>query len=200
MTPKERIALRKTLRQNRRELSSRQQEEAAARLFNSVSTQSFFRAANRIAFYLPSDGEIDPGPLLAAALTRGQHCYLPLIHPHKKNRLLFVRYRSDDRLAANRWGIYEPLLRSTACVEARTLDLVFVPLVGFDVAGNRLGMGKGFYDRTFAFRRQTQRHIPMLVGLAHECQKVKRLDNEDWDIPMDKILTDSCSYQRSPIS
>lgn len=194
MTPKERAALRKTLRHNRRQLSTRQQEEAAARLFNSVSGQRFFRAARRIAFYLPSDGEIDPGLLLAVALSRGQHCYLPLIHPHGKNRLLFVRYRRGDRLMPNRWGIHEPRLGSTVRIAARALDLVFVPLVGFDAAGNRLGMGKGYYDRTFAFRRSARHRGPILVGLAHECQKVKELDNEDWDIPMDKILSDSHTY------
>lgn len=199
MTSKERSALRKTLRQNRRQLTSRQQEVAAARLLNNVYGQRFFRSARRIAFYIASDGEIDPELLLAAALARGQHCYLPLIHPYRKNRLLFVRYRHGDPLTANRWGIYEPHLRTRTCVSARALDLVFVPLVGFDAGGNRLGMGKGFYDRTFAFRHHAQRRSPMLVGLAHECQKVGELDNEDWDVQMDKILSDSRSYQRKPI-
>ncbi|MDP1932221.1 MAG: 5-formyltetrahydrofolate cyclo-ligase [Gammaproteobacteria bacterium] len=195
MTPQERTALRKNLRNTRRQLTIREQDEAAARLYNSIAGQRFFHSAKRIAFYLPSDGEIDPGFLLAAALARGQHCYLPLIHPCKKNRLLFVRYRSGDVLRSNHWGIYEPVLRSATRISARVLDLVFVPLVGFDAACNRLGMGKGFYDRTFSFRMHTGRHRPMLVGVAHECQKVGKLESSDWDVRMDKIVSDQQTYQ-----
>lgn len=195
MTPQERTALRKSLRHTRRQLSIREQDEAAARLYNNIAGQRFFHSAKRIAFYLPSDGEIDPGFLLAAALARGQHCYLPLIHPHKKHQLLFVRYRNGDKLRSNRWGIYEPILRNSSRLSARVLDLVFVPLVGFDAACNRLGMGKAFYDRTFSFRLRTGKRRPMLIGLAHECQRVEELESRDWDIRMDKIVSDRQTYQ-----
>ena len=198
MTPQERTALRKSLRHTRRQLSIREQDEAAALLYNSIAGQRFFHSAKRIAFYLPNDGEIDPGFLLAAALARGQHCYLPLIHPHKKHQLLFVRYRNGDVLRRNRWGIYEPILRNSSRVSARVLDLVFVPLVGFDVACHRLGMGKGFYDRAFSFRSRTGTRRPMLIGIAHECQKVEELGRKDWDIRMDKIVSDRQIYRTAP--
>lgn len=198
VTPKERTALRSSLRNTRRTLSVREQDEATARLYNNISGQRFFHSAKRIAFYLPNDGEIDPGLLLAAALARGQHCYLPLIHPHKKNQLLFIRYRNGDALRINRWGIQEPVLRNSSRLSARVLDLVFVPLVGFDAACNRLGMGQGFYDRTFSFRRRTGKRRPMLVGVAHESQKVKKLESNDWDIRMDKIVSDRQTYQPAP--
>lgn len=198
-SPQERTALRKSLRNTRRKLSIREQEEAAARLYNNIGGQHFFHSAKRIAFYLPSDGEIDPGLLLAAALARGKHCYLPLIHPHKKDQLLFVRYRNGDVLRSNRWGIHEPVLRSSSRISARALDLVFVPLVGFDTDCNRLGMGKGFYDRTFSFRSRTGKRRPMLIGVAHECQKVEGLSSREWDIRMDKIVSDRQTYQPMPI-
>ena len=132
---------------------------------------------------------------MAIAQERGQHCYLPLLHPFRPNRMLFVRYRRGEPLLRHRWGMWQPVLRHRALVHARALDVVFVPLVGFDNAGNRLGMGKGFYDRTFSFRAHTGRRSPKLIGLAHECQHVERLENQAWDVRMDKIVSDCASYQ-----
>lgn len=188
-------SLRQRLRQARRTLTPRQQTLASTRVFNRISSEFYFRSAKRIAFYLASDGEIDTLLLLATALERGQHCYLPCVHPFKANRLLFVRYRYGDRLVRHRWGMLEPVLRSKALVSARALDLVFAPLVGFDKECNRLGMGKGFYDRCFAFRARTGRHRPHLVGLGHECQKVEKLRNSTWDVRMDKIESDYQTYR-----
>ena len=114
-------------------------------------------------------------------------------------RTLFVRYRQGDRLQRNRWGILEPRLQARRRVPARTLDVVLVPLVGFDAQGNRLGMGKGFYDRTFSFRAAARRQRPLLVGLAHECQRVESLERQAWDIRMDRIVSDTANYQPQPI-
>lgn len=198
MTPHERASLRKSLRQSRRLLSLREQEDAAVALHHALAGQRFFASARRLAFYLASDGEIDPSLLLAAALARGQHCFLPLLHPLRTGRLLFVRYRKGDTLRRNRWGILEPRLSARHLVSARTLDVVLVPLVGFDAQGNRLGMGKGFYDRTFSFRASARRRRPLLVGLAHECQRVETLRSETWDVRLDRIVTDERSYQPRP--
>lgn len=187
-------SLRHRLRQSRRQLSARQQRQASIRLYKKINAQRYFRAAKRIAFYLASDGEIDPTLLLNAALRRGQHCYLPCIHPLKSNRMLFIRYRQGDRLVRHRWGMLQPVLRSKALLNTSALDLVFVPLVAFDKRGTRLGMGKGFYDRSFDFRRRMHRHSPQLVGLAHECQRVETLERQPWDVPMDKIVSDHHTY------
>ncbi len=195
MTSDSPASLRKRLRQARCALSPRQQEIAAHRLYHRVSSQRFFRFARRIAFYLATDGEIDPALLLADALSRGVQCYLPCMHPHRPRSLLFLRYREGDTLVPHRWGMQEPSLRRAKPLPARFLDLVFVPLVGFDASGNRLGMGKGIYDRTFWFRTRAGRNLPRLVGLAHECQRVERVENQAWDVAMDRIESDHDSYR-----
>lgn len=190
MTPAQRASLRKSLRQSRRLLSPRQQRDAAVALHHTLAGQRFFRAARRLAFYQAIDGEIDPSLLLAEALSRGQACFLPLLHPLRQGRLLFVRYRQGDRLQRNRWGIAQPRLQAQRVVSPRWLDVVLVPLVGFDARGNRLGMGKGFYDRTFSFRTRSARRRPLLIGLAHECQRVEALEGQAWDVKMDAIVSD----------
>ncbi len=76
-----------------------------------------------------------------------------------------------------------------------------MPLVAFDINGTRLGMGKGYYDKNLAFMLENGAKMslssikkPKLIGLAHECQRVEQLERAEWDVPMDKIITDQATY------
>ena len=155
--------------------------------------------ARRIALYLANDGEIDPMPLLAGAVAMGKRCYLPRLKPShgqpRRNELWFFRYEPGAPLEANRYGIPEPLAESGKRIAAQALDLVLLPLVAFDRAGNRLGMGAGYYDQTFAFTRAPNCwHRPRLLGLAHDWQLVESLPARSWDIPLDGAATDLQVY------
>ena len=149
--------------------------------------------ARHIALYWPNDGEIDPRPFLQRARRLAKTCYLPVLHPVHHNRLWFFRFNEKTRLTPNRFGIPEPSVRNHKARPAWALDVILMPLVGFTPAGDRLGMGGGFYDRTLEFTRHTERR-PKLIGLAHECQKVEQMPTAQWDIPMDYIVTDSGIY------
>ena len=185
------VSLRQQLRQRRRQLDYFQQQHAARRLTRRLSRSLRWQGSKRIAFYLPIDGELDPGMLLKLALKQGKHCYLPVLHPLHPNRMLFIRYQPGNRLHYNRWGIAEPVPAAGRTICSRYLQLALVPLTGFDRNGNRLGMGKGFYDRAFAFRNGSRRR-PVLVGLAHTCQEVTGgLKSAAWDVKMDAICTPS---------
>jgi 5-formyltetrahydrofolate cyclo-ligase len=71
---------------------------------------------------------------------------------------------------------------------------VLVPLVGFDEHCNRLGMGKGFYDRTFGYKTRTGYNKPKLIGLAHECQKIPSVPTDSWDVRLDGVISDRGVY------
>lgn len=176
--------MRRELRARRRALSPAAQRRAALALRNIVRRQPWFLRAHRIALYWPADGEIDPRPLLRYALRVGKRVYLPRLR--RGNRLQFVRFQQGTPLRRNRFGIPEPLYR--VAVGGAGLDIVLLPLVGFDRHGGRLGMGGGFYDRTFA-RRAVNRK-PLLIGLAHSCQEVAHLPSESWDIPLAGVATE----------
>jgi 5-formyltetrahydrofolate cyclo-ligase len=75
------------------------------------------------------------------------------------------------------------------------LDLVLAPLVVFDPDRNRIGMGGGFYDRSFAFRKNPENKVPVLIGVAHELQKVDQIVPQDWDVRLDMIITDQAVYK-----
>ena len=190
-----RPALRRQLRQARRQLSPTQQRRAARNLYRQLAQHPIFRRARHIAFYLPNDGEIDPRPLMLEAQRRGKATYLPVLNAWPRTRMVFQRLMPNERLAPNRFGIAEPALRPNRQRRIWTLDLVLMPLVGFDEDGGRLGMGGGFYDRSLAYRgRRKNGHKPTLLGLAHECQKVDRLPLEPWDVSLQATVTDQNWY------
>lgn len=187
--------LRRVLRQRRRALSLSQQRQAARNLYRQLAQQPHFRRARYIALYLPNDGEIDPRPLLAAAQRRGKRTYLPVLSAWPRTKMVFQRIDRHEKLAGNRFRILEPRPQPKRQRKVWTLDLVLLPLVGFDEHGGRLGMGGGFYDRSLAYlHRRKQWHTPMLLGLAHECQRVDKLTMASWDVPLQATVTDRAWY------
>ena len=190
-----RPTLRRQLRQARRQLSPTRQRLAARELYRQLAQHPVFRRARHIAFYLPNDGEIDPRPLMLEAQRRGKATYLPVLNAWPRTRMVFQRIMPNERLSPNRFGIAEPAFRPNRQRRIWTLDLVLMPLVGFDEHGGRLGMGGGFYDRSLAYRgRRKNGHKPTLLGLAHECQKVDRLPLEPWDVSLQATVTDQSWY------
>ena len=189
--------LRKKVRDLRRNLSPEQQKAASHLLLGRIRQRLDFIRAKHIALYLPNDGEIDPQPLIRLCWKLGKTVYLPVLHPVAHNRLWFVPYHSNSEMITNVYGIKEPKLIASQRRNAWALSLVFLPLVAFDPQGNRMGMGGGYYDRTFDFKAKNRGlHGPDLIGLAHDLQKVKKLPVENWDIPLRSIITDSSSYPK----
>jgi 5-formyltetrahydrofolate cyclo-ligase len=190
-----RNSLRRTLREQRHALSEDGQRRAAQRLAVHVTATRLFRVSRRIALYLPHDGEIDPQPLVTRIRNAKKTCYLPVLSQLRHDRLWFAPYRDNTRLRPNRFGIPEPIVAARRWVRAQDLDLVLMPLVAFDIQGNRLGMGGGFYDKSLAFlRTRSQWRKPHLVGLAHDFQRVPRLEAFPWDVPLQAVVTDQAVY------
>ena len=179
--------LRSELRQSRRALSAKQQRQASNNIIKQLYQQIFFLRARKVAIYWPADGEVDLSCLIADS---SKTWFLPLIsdglRPWEKQRLLFQPFYPKAQSVFNKYGILEPIASARAEFNAHMFDLVLMPLVGFDRQGNRLGMGKGYYDRTFtqAWRK------PKLMGIAHASQESEKLDAQAWDIPLDAIVTE----------
>jgi len=193
-----RNTLRRALRARRNSLTGSDQAVAARKLAARVAGSRLFRVSRRVALYLPNDGEIDPGPLLDRARSMKKVFYLPVLSHIRHDRLWFAPYASDGALMLNRFGIPEPVVPARHWVRAQDLDLILMPLVAFDARGNRLGMGGGFYDRSLAFLRHRQLwRKPHLIGLAHDFQRVERLDASAWDVPLQAVVTDQGVYNFS---
>ncbi|TDO98171.1 5-formyltetrahydrofolate cyclo-ligase [Marinomonas balearica] len=183
--------LRKELRQKRQALTAIEQENAAIKLLDQWQTgllaQVNQKQIKKVAIYLTNDGELSPHMIADHVFHNGSvekeiELFLPIL---EREALLFARYSKNSQWQKNRYGIKEPIDDSP--LEPHELDLVLLPLVGFDEHGGRLGMGGGFYDKSFEHKENQKR--PLLVGLAHECQKVEMLPIESWDVPLDGIMT-----------
>lgn len=188
-------ALRKQLRGLRRGLSSTEQRSHALALARVLGRHPDFLRATRIALYWPADGEIDPRPLMTLPQARRKRWQLPVLRPCPFPKLWFLGYSPGEPTIRNRFGIPEPERRNRRLRAAGSLDLLLLPLVGFDADCNRIGMGGGFYDHTLAYlrgRRYWRR--PYLIGLAHECQRVGRLPVRPWDVPLDLVVTEARVY------
>ena len=189
----DRRALRRLLRQRRRQLPPAIRLQAEDALLRQLKRLPELLRARHVALYLPYDGEIDATRLCDWLQRRGAKVYLPVLRPFAANSLWFVRYDDQTPLVSNRFGIAEPDTRHGASrvrrLPAWALDVVLMPLVGFDGHGARIGMGGGFYDRSFAFTRRPGPR-PLLIGLAHHCQKVPALPVQPWDVPLDAIVSD----------
>ncbi|MGF1687735.1 5-formyltetrahydrofolate cyclo-ligase [Photobacterium japonica] len=185
-----RHTLRQQIRQQRRALSANEQTQAAHDLLTRFTRSPTLAQAHHIALYLAYDGEIDTQPLIHWLWQQGRDVYLPVLHPFSPGHLLFLHYTPTTPMHTNRYGIAEPKLDVRAVKPAMALDLICTPLVAFDLLGQRLGMGGGYYDRTLMQWHQ-HRQGPRPVGLAHDCQHVTSLPVEAWDVPLPDILTPS---------
>jgi 5-formyltetrahydrofolate cyclo-ligase len=187
--------LRNQVRALRRALPTDEQETTAKQLAETVFSQTHFILGDHIALYMDADGEAGTRYLLNALLDAGKTCYLPVL-VESTTTLEFRQYLPDKPLVTNFFGLQEPD-KSAKTIEPENLTAVLLPLVAFDLNGNRLGMGKGYYDRTFAFIRENPAAGPVLIGLAHECQRVERLEAADWDVPLGGIITGQQFYLAS---
>jgi 5-formyltetrahydrofolate cyclo-ligase len=183
----ERRALRTSLRRLRRSVSPGERLAVGTRVAEHVDRAFPLRAARRIALYISTDEELDTGPLLALAHRRRCQVYLPLIDDYRLGRMSFRREMAT--LKRNRFGILEPI--GGEALDSRWLDLVFIPVVGFDSRGTRLGMGAGFYDRALAWRHTRKAwRGPHLIGLAYACQQVDAIPAEAHDVHLDAVVTE----------
>ncbi|WP_020395839.1 5-formyltetrahydrofolate cyclo-ligase [Thiolinea disciformis] len=187
MLPNKKL-LRQELKRRRSALSSLQQANHSQQALRHLLNQPRIRSARLIALYWPVRGEISPLQLKTLALPQ-QRLYLPIVR-RLASPLLFVRWTKYTRFQTNRFHIPEPWPRYKQAIAAKSLDIVLMPLVAFDEQGTRLGMGGGFYDRSFAFKQKRRFKRPLLVGFAYQFQRVSQLERASWDIALDAVVTE----------
>jgi 5-formyltetrahydrofolate cyclo-ligase len=193
--PTDKSDLRQNLRARRRALSADEQHQAARRLAVNLTGTRLFLTSRRVACYLPNDGEIDSAPVIEHIRRLRKILYLPVLSRLSHDRLWFAEAGPKTKFVPNRFGIPEPVVRSRDLVRAQELDLILLPLVGFDDKGNRLGMGGGFYDRSLEFlRHRNHWRKPHLLGIAYDFQRINGLAADPWDVPLQGVITDQAVY------
>lgn len=151
---------------------------------------AWFDHSQHIGIYAARPQELNTLPMIQALQEHGKYCYLPIVAADPQDKKLsFARYHPETLLTPNRFQIPEP--PADELIPAEALQLVMMPLLAFDDKGIRLGSGGGFYDVTFSFLKKIKKkQRPLLIGLGYEIQHVTQLPQEDFDVPLDGIITE----------
>lgn len=178
-------ALRQRIRARRRNITGHERQHLSL-----ASTATFIdwlqskHGITRIATFLSLPEEIDTAPLNHHLWQAGYQLYLPYVNAIDQP-LLWLPYRADTPLYPDNANIPAPEKNLSEALHGLELHAVITPLVAWDSHGTRLGMGGGFYDRTF--QSKMPHVMPWLIGFAYPCQHVPQLPRHDWDIPLDAV-------------
>lgn len=187
--------LRGEIRQNikaiRENLSPAKVKERSFYVTKQLRQFDLYRYAKHIALYVSNRGEVLLDEIWNTAPLQGKYCYFPVLDGQ---RLIFLPATPQTTFKPNQYGIPEPQVDRAQAISLDDLDLVMVPLVAFDTYGNRIGMGKGYYDKTFADIKREHRHDLHLLGVAYEFQRYEVLPYEYWDVPLDGVVTEKKVY------
>ena len=177
----EKDILRAALKERREELAARD-PDAGETLADKFPMKLFERYGPTVALYLPIGSEIDPKPLMGKLTAAGAKLALPCVQDD--GSMVYRAYTRGDMLEQRPFGLLEP----NPEVPEVNPTLVFTPLLGFDRKGNRLGYGKGHYDRALTRLRDQGRVF--VCGLAYFGQEVEAVPAEPHDVPLDWVMTE----------
>lgn len=188
--------IRKQKRQARKSLPTAEKQRKSQQVCERVISSQDFQQAQHIGAYLCMPEEVDVRAIIEAAWEADKQVYLPVVVGWGQ-ALQFAPYTATTHLVKDMLDIDIPAVDKKCYVPAQTLDMVVTPLVAFDNLRNRIGMGGGFYDRTFAFKEENPKlgNKPVLMGVAFETQRSKEtIGANPWDIRPDSIISEEIAY------
>jgi 5-formyltetrahydrofolate cyclo-ligase len=193
MTDQYKKAIRTTIKRIRTNTSVHFRLITSNQICNKIRALETYRKAKHLALYFAVNGEVDLTLLWKTAPLHGKFCYFPVINENDAT-LSFLPATPATAFKNNRFGIAEPDVSMDQAISLEQLDLVLLPLVAFDIHCVRLGMGAGYYDRTFANINNTK-----LLGVAYQFQRIDFINPEPWDVALDAVVTESAIYRRNPL-
>ena len=181
---------RNVIRQKRKALHEDEVAKCSELVRRVVLEHEFLKQNRCIASYHSFSGEIDTVEINKALRLAGHHMALPVIHPEEKGLMDFYSYEKPEDLILNRFKIPEPVVSAENLVQPHNLEVVIVPLVGFNEKGERLGMGGGYYDRML---KKISCEC-LTLGLAYDFQLIPEIKSQPWDMPLDEVITPTKHY------
>lgn len=180
----DKASLRQQMLAARQALPAQQRQQMDTRICSCIVQAA--ADVGPIAGYVAANGEPDIMPALTELYECGHSIYLPVVDPLIRGQMQFGNWTPGMVLKRNRFGIGEPDGLET--LPAADLDLVFMPLLGYSAEGQRVGMGSGYYDRSFSISAAAK--TPLLCGIAYSMQQAQFSTADAWDIPMDAVVTE----------
>jgi len=183
-------SLRLSLKQARTAIPIEKREIAEAQLLAHLKQLPFFNSSSWFGIYVSLPDEFPTKQIIQELSRLGKKIACPSIISTKHCTMEFKQLKGA--LKAQAFGIMAPE-KTNPSISIQTLDVILLPLVGFDLTGNRLGMGGGYYDRLLATDHNNIRlnEKPILIGIGFEAQYCAEIPNEPWDIKLDAVITES---------
>jgi len=180
--------LRKDIRHKRASINEEQRKRWDSEVESHLAEYIRQSKPSLLAAYMAFDGEPDLTPTLKQLQNQGLPLALPVVQDAPGKAVITFRlWPQNGALQPNRYGILEPA--GTEEVHVTDIDLMLIPLVGWDSGGGRLGMGASFYDRLL--QPFTEHDKPMRMGVAYELQRVDQIPGDPWDIRLHSMLTEN---------
>lgn len=177
----EKNRLRRSLLEKRRNLPQSLCREKSALILKILLSEKVFSDASSVALYFPANGEVDTREIFKKCVDLEKKVFFPKT---LGSDLVFLRTRDIEELTPGGFSIPEPPADAERARDDE-LDLVLVPGVAFDLSGNRIGYGKGFYDRFLKdIPRQTR------FGLAYRFQVLESIPSHETDVRTGRIVTE----------
>ena len=186
----QRNLLRQEILAKRRQLTAKESAQAGLSILKTIMQMNVFKRTVNVASYISLSGELCTQDMNEYFMTR-HHLCLPYMVTGQKGKMDFYSFKKGDELVENRFHILEPKNQPENLVLEDKIDVIVVPLVAFDNKGNRMGMGGGYYDRMLKKGRKDC----LVIGVAYEFQQVDKLLVEEWDMPMDIVITEKNCYE-----
>lgn len=181
--------MKKNLRENalkrRDHITPEEKRKKETAIRKRLYASADFREAGSILFYASFRSEVDTLKSIAHALKLKKNVVLPKVDSRKKMLRLF-EIKNKSEIETGYMGIPEPKIKKAHEKRLDDIAVVIVPGAGFDITGNRLGYGAGYYDKLLS---KSKRHITT-IALAFEEQIVAAIPSEKHDVKMDKIITE----------
>lgn len=184
-THDEKALIRKSVLSKRESIDSDLLKPRSIKILNKFISLKEFKQAEVIMFYASFGSEVETFDIIDEAMNIGKKILLPRVDKSKDSLKLY-EIKSLDDLRYGYMGIPEPIHSDETMHGVNFADLIVMPGAGFDLQGNRLGYGKGYYDKMLS---KLKKKIP-LIALAFEEQIVENIPSEPHDIRVDAIVTD----------
>ncbi len=143
-----------------------------------------YQKAKLIFTYVSTELEVDTWSLIRDSFAKHKRVSVPVITSYKSREMIASEIKDVSFLKKNKWGIYQPKKGDISVLDKKSIDLILVPGIAFDSNGNRLGKGKGFFDKFLS----DIKNIP-IFGLAFSFQIINSLPINKFDIPVSKIFS-----------
>lgn len=182
----DKVKIRSKMLKFRDNLNPEEQTLKNKKIAEKLESLQIFKKASHVLFYYSVKGEVDTLELIERNIDSKQ-LYLPVIQG--KSHFQAIPIKKPLELKRGFEGIPEPILSPTG-INDEKIELVITPGVAFDKKGNRIGMGKGYYDRYFQSGLKS-----IKIGLAYEEQILDSVPKDPYDEPVDLVVTDQNIYQ-----